>query len=190
MANTAKQAKKTVSKKATAAKKSTKTTAKKVSVKAEKKLDAALESAESTLRSARRVNLTEQANEAVDSLNARFDEVQNVARQFWLAGLGAVGKSVEEVQERFNKANEELKSRYSQINDERQKLVTELVNRGEKVQDEAETRLKESRANIEEQIEVAKNRLTGLVSAVDIPARLQDVSDKLESLSKDLKKSA
>lgn len=189
MANTTKQAKKTVSKKATAAKKTTKASVSKVSA-AEKKLDAALENAETTLRSARRVNLTEQANEAVDSLNARFEEVQNVARQFWLAGLGAVGKSVEEVQERYNKANEELKSRYSQISTDRQKLVQELVDRGEKVQDDAETRLKESRANIEEQIEVAKNRLTGLVSAVDIPARLQDVSDKLESLSKDLKKSA
>jgi len=37
---------------------------------------------------------------------------------------------------------------------------------------------------------VAKERLVGLSSKVDIPARLQDLSDRLESLSKDLKKTA
>ena len=93
-------------------------------------------------------------------------------------------------QGRYTKANEEIQTRYTQITEDRQKLVADLVVRGEKVQDEAEVLLKEGRANIEEQIEVAKNRLASLVSVVDIPARLQDMSDKLETLSKDLRKSA
>jgi len=69
-------------------------------------------------------------------------------------------------------------------------LVGDLVTRGEKVQSEAELRIKEGRATVEEQIEVARERLVGLTSVVDIPSRLQDLSNKLESLSKDLKKSA
>jgi len=69
-------------------------------------------------------------------------------------------------------------------------LVLDLVSRGEKVQDEAEIRIKEGRATIEEQIEIAKGRLSGLTAFVDVPSRLQDLSDKLESLSRDLKKTA
>ena len=61
------------------------------------------------------------------------------------------------------------------------------MSRGEKVQSEAEVMLQEGRSTIEEQIEVARTRVT---SIVDIPARLQDVSEKFESLSKSLKKTA
>ncbi|MEM7359498.1 MAG: hypothetical protein AAF431_10395 [Pseudomonadota bacterium] len=144
---------------------------------------------ESTVNTAK-AEVTEQAENIRNAFNTNFENVQEFAQKMWFASLGAFGRSVEEVQGRYTKANEELQSRYSQINEEGQKLVQDLVERGEKVQDDAEDLLKEGRANIEEQIEVAKNRLSGLVSVVDIPARLQDMSDKLEALSKDLKKSA
>ena len=66
-------------------------------------------------------------------------------------------------------------------------MVDELVSRGEKVQDEAEVMLKEGRATIEEQIEAARGRFTEMV---DVSGRLLVVSDRLESLSQSLKKSA
>lgn len=124
------------------------------------------------------------------AVETRVDNVQALAKKVWFAGLGAFGRSVDEVQTRYEQANEDMSARYSRLNDNSQKFVKELVDRGEKVQNDAEERVKESRANIEEQIEHAKARLSGLVSVVDIPARLQDVSDRIESLSKDLKKSA
>lgn len=125
-----------------------------------------------------------------DTINSNFNNAQELAKQVYLAGLGAFGRSVDQAQDRYAKINDEITSRYNKINKDGQKLVKELVNRGEKVQDEAEELVKESRANIEQQIEKAKDRLAGMVSVVDIPARLQDMSDKLESLSRDLKKSA
>lgn len=134
--------------------------------------------------------VTEQATSALNVLSENIETAQGIAKQVWFAGLGVVGRSVEEVQTRVEKTGDELRSRYTQINKESQKLVTDLVNRGEKVQSDAEGLLKESRTNIEEQIEIAKGRLGGLVSVVDIPARLQDISNRLESLSKDMKKSA
>ena len=131
-----------------------------------------------------------QQSKLIHAVEVGIDNVQGLAKKVWFAGLGAFGRSVDEVQTRYEQANEDLSSRYSKLNDNSQKLVKELVDRGEKVQNDAEERVKESRANIEEQIEQAKTRLAGLVSVVDIPARLQEVSDRIESLSKDLKKSA
>ena len=126
----------------------------------------------------------------LETINNNFDSAQAVAKKVYLASLGAFGRSVDQAQDRYSMVNDELTSRYEKINKDGQKLVKELVDRGEKVQDEAEELMKESRANIEQQIEKAKDRLAGLASVVDISARLQDMSDRLESLSKDLKKSA
>jgi Skp family chaperone for outer membrane proteins len=174
-----------------------KTTAKKASAK---KIDAAVNSTvqsaknveatvKSTVNSAK-TEVTEQATSILGTLNTSLASAQDAAQKVWFAGLGVMGRSVEEAQGRYSKANQELQTRYTKINKDSQKLVADLVVRGEKVQDEAEVRLKEGRANIEEQIETAKNRLVGLVSVVDIPARFQNVSKKLETLSKDFKKSA
>ena len=127
---------------------------------------------------------------AESEINARFSEAQKTAKQVWFAGLGAYGRVFDEVSTRATKVSEELQARYSRLQEERAELVEDLVARGEKVQDDAEARLKEGRANIEDQIETAKNRLVGMTSKVDIPARLQGLSDRLESLSTDLKKSA
>jgi len=136
------------------------------------------------------LNVSEQAASVFETLKSNFVNAQETAQKVWFASLGAMGRSVDEVQNRYEQANEGIQTRYSKINEDGQKLVADLVQRGEKVQDDAEVLLKESRANIEEQIEVARGRLSGLVSVTDIPARLQDMSDKLEALSKDLKKSA
>ena len=126
----------------------------------------------------------------LNTIRNNFDNAQDFAKNVYLAGLGAFGRSVDQAQDRYTKVNEELTTRYEKINKDSQKLVKELVNRGEKVQDEAGELVKESRANIEQRIEKAKDRFSSIASVVDIPARLQDMSDKLESLSKDLKKSA
>ena len=139
----------------------------------------------------------------IESINSNFDNAQVLAKKAWFAYLGAVGRSVEEAQSRFSQVTDGISSRVEKISKERDELVADLVNRGEKVQDDAALRLKESRSNIEAQIETAKNRLTELssveatksrmselVSVINIPAKLQEMSDKLEDLSKDLKKTA
>lgn len=123
-------------------------------------------------------------------LNDNIKVAQKVVKQVWFANLGVAGRTYEEATSLYSKAGEKIQTRYTKLNKERQDLVEDLVSRGEKVQDEAQIRIQEGRATVEEQIEAAKGRLVGLTSVVDIPARLQDLSSKLESLSKDLKKSA
>lgn len=161
-----------------------KTSVKKASVEAKAKAEVieAVDAVEEAVETA--------AESVFAKLNKNFEAAQGVAKQVWFAGLGAAGRTYEEASTRYTQAGEELQARYARLNRDRQELVEDLVARGEKVQDVAESRIKEGRATVEEQIEVAKERLLGVSSKVDIPARLQDLSDKLESLSKDLKKSA
>ncbi len=153
-----------------------KTTAKKTSAKATK--------------SSAVSEVTKQQRAALKLINDNLDNAQDLAKKTYLASLGVVGRSYEEVKTRYVKATESAQARYEKMTTDSQEFVKDLVDRGEKVQDEAGDLIKESRASVEEQIEAAKKRLGGFVSIVDVPARLQDVSDKLESLSKDLKKSA
>lgn len=141
------------------------------------------------------VDAVEEAVEATSKsvfakVSANVARVQGVAKQVWFANLGVAGRTFEEATSLYEKAGDQLQARYTKLNKDGQDLVEDLVSRGEKVQDDAEARLKEGRVTVEEQIEVAKDRLLGFTSVVDIPARLQDLSKKLESLSKDLKKSA
>lgn len=154
--------KKPAAKKA-APKSSAKTTAKKAT--------AAVESAKK--------DVTEQASSIVETVKTNLNNVQNVAKQVWFANLGLVGRSVDRVQERLENVNKEGRE-----------LIDTLVARGEKVQDDAEVLLQERRANIEEQIEAAKNRLNNFAPIADISERVKGLTEKLESLSKDFKKAA
>ncbi len=178
---TAASAKKATAKVSAAKKSAAKTTAKakKVTAKKVAAVEAKVEEVQKTETPA-----------VFAQISANLESAQVLAKQVWFAGLGVFGRTVEEVKDRVEQTNEELQARYTKLNKDGQELVKDLVVRGEKVQDEAQERLLEGRATVEEQIEAAKGRLVGLTSVVDIPARLQDLSDKLESLSKDLKKSA
>jgi len=161
--------------------------AKKVTAKTSvKKVEAAVNKATDEVIS----EAADQATSVISLFNRNLGNAKKVSQQVWFASLGAFGKSLEEAQTRYSQVNDEITSRYQKMTENRQDLLSDLVSRGEKVQDEAEVLLKEGRATIEQQIEVAKNRLTGLVSVADISGRLQTVSDKLENLSKELKKTA
>jgi len=171
----------------TTTKRTRKPAAKKVTAKSSlKKVEAAVNEATADVTA----EVAEQATSIISLFNRNLKNAKNVSQQVWFASLGVFGKSVEQVQDRYSNLNEEITNRYNKLTKDRQEIVTDLVARGEKVQDEAEHLLKEGRANIEQQIEIAKNRLTGLVSVADISGRLQKVSDKLETLSKELKKTA
>ncbi len=175
-------------KKTSAAKTST-AKVKKASAKAKVEMKEAVDAVEDVVDAVE--DAVETAAEGVFAkVTANVQKAQHVAKQVWFAGLGAAGKTYEEVVGRYNALGDELQARYTKLNSDRRDLVEDLVARGEKVQDQAEARLKEGRSSIEDKIEEAKGKLVGLSAKVDIPARLQDLSAKLDSLSKDLKKSA
>jgi len=160
---TTKQSRKPAARKTSAKKATTKTSSNKV----EAAVNEAIE------------DVKQEATSILETLKTNVSKLQDNAQQTWLVGLGAVGKSVDQARDR-----------YTSISEESQELIQDLIARGEIVQEQAEVRFNENRANIEEQIEAARTRMTEIVSVIDIPGRLQDISDRLESLGKDLKKSA
>jgi len=172
-------AKETVKK--TSAKKATvkKTPVKKASAKAKKEVIEAVDAVE---------NVVETAAEGVFAkVSKNVEQAQDLAKNVWFAYLGAAGYAVEEVTTRANQVSEDVQARVTKINKDGQDFVQDLVSRGEKVQNDAESALKEGRAAIEVRIEEAKNKVS---EVVDVKARWEDLSDKLEGLRQGLKKTA
>jgi len=117
------------------------------------------------------------------------DNIESMAKQIWLAGLGAYGRSFDEVQTRFEK-----------MNTESQNLFEELVSRGEKLQSDAESKFKEGKVDVESRIEKLKkfakrsgdSEVTDQISDVNrqLSEQLNNVSRKLDTLNKEVKKRA
>jgi len=104
------------------------------------------------------------------------DKIEKLAKQIWLAGLGAYGRSFDEIQ-----------NRYEKINSESQKLFDELVARGEQLQANAEEKLQDGKSDLERRIEKLKS-YTALPVNSQLNDQLSEVNRKLDSLNKDLKK--
>lgn len=117
---------------------------------------------------------TETKDRIINKLST--DKIEKLAKQIWLAGLGAYGRSFDEIQ-----------NRYEKMNSESQKLFDELVARGEKLQADAEEKLQDGKSDLERRIEKLKNYATLPVNS-QLSDQLSEVNRKLDSLNKDLKK--
>jgi hypothetical protein len=124
-------------------------------------------------------DVREEATVIFGKVKGNFSKARNNYKRSWLAGLGLIGRSADELQ-----------ARYETMTEERQKLVKELVARGEQVQDDASNRIKESRATLEEKLEEAKSHVSELPTFKNVPSMIKGVSDRLEALSKNIKKAA
>jgi hypothetical protein len=67
----------------------------------------------------------------LEKVNNTISTAEDVARKIWLAGLGAYGKSFEEIQ-----------SQYERLNTETSRLFEELVFKGEKLEAGTKDKLK------------------------------------------------
>ncbi len=119
---------------------------------------------------------TETNDSILNKLNS--EKIEKVAKQIWLAGLGAYGRSFDEI-----------RNRYEKINTESQKMFDELVARGEKLQSATEDKLKEGKSDLEGRIEKLKSYAT-LPGNSEVVDQLSEVNRKLDTLNKDVKKMA
>ncbi len=101
---------------------------------------------------------------------------ESLAKKIWLAGLGAYGHSLDQVQ-----------SQYEKFNEDSHKFFDDLVAKGESVQNDASSKVKgkvkESNQKLEARIEELRERLS-LTHNLD--KRLADVNAKLDKLSRRL----
>lgn len=114
------------------------------------------------------------------------DKASEIAKNIWLAGLGAYGKAFDEAQGRLDKASKEP-----------ERLFRDLVEKGSKLEDEVKDSLssirKSSASSVEERIKkVRENFNLNLVSRGDelaeINAKLDALTRKVDALAKALKK--
>ena len=183
---TKKAAKKVAKKSAVAkktAKKVTKKSAKKVTKKATKSSKKKASKKKSTKVDARIAQIQAMLQENLSGLSG--DKAEAMAKNIWLAGLGAYSKTYEELSERY----EDVHEKYEEINSEGQKVFNALVDRGQLVQDQLETKVSKGKETLEDRVEEIKNRLGGgLSSFIDIPERLRDAAEKIEEFSHKLRK--
>ena len=168
---TKKTTKKTATKKA-----ATKaTTAKKATVK---KVEKAAVKTESSIEALRTTFL------------ARIEDAQKLAKQTALAGLGAVDRSVEEVNNLRNSVDEQL----ADVTKKGTDLFNELVDRGNTVQADAEANIQENRVAFEKQfnerVDALKVKVAELSEQIGVADSLENVANALDSVSKRFNKNA
>ncbi|MCF6193817.1 MAG: phasin family protein [Kangiellaceae bacterium] len=110
----------------------------------------------------------------LDSIKERVSVAEDFARKIWLAGLGAYGKSYEEVQERVESINVS-------------KVFEDLVSKGEKLEAEAKTKIKENTDfDIKGRVEEVREKL-GLNNKSN-SEKIDDLSAKIEALAASIEK--
>lgn len=90
----------------------------------------------------------------LDTIKSTVNDAEVLARKVWLAGIGAYGKSFDEVQ-----------GRYEQINTEAGKVFEDLVSKGTKLEADAKVKFEEAKGKIK--------------STAKIEERVADVRTKL-----------
>lgn len=109
------------------------------------------------------------------------ENVEAIAKKIWLAGLGAYGRSFDELQSRYEKVS-------TKVTTDSQKLFEELVERGEKLQGDAEGKLTEGKSELEKRIDTLKDSLPSIsVPGAQFTTLLNELNTKLDAIAKDLK---
>lgn len=111
----------------------------------------------------------------LEKVSNTFDTAEEMARKIWLAGLGAYGKSFDEIQ-----------SQYEKLNTQGTHLFDELVSKGEKL--EADTKEIIKKSSVEKRVEDVRKKL-GLDSS-DTDAKIDELSKKVDALTEAVSKLA
>lgn len=104
-----------------------------------------------------------------NKLKQRFDSVEQLTRKIWLAGLGAYGKGLDSVQERYEKVNHEAG-----------RVFDDLVKKGENLETEAKQKIKETTL-VDERIDEVRRKL-GLGSN-EQDQKISELTQKIDALT-------
>lgn len=112
----------------------------------------------------------------IDMIKERATQAEVMARKVWLAGLGAYGKSVEEV-----------RGRVEALSADSNKLFAELVAKGEKLEAEGKGKINEvtnqisAKADIDSRVETVRVKL-GLNNS-DTDQKIEELNAKIDALT-------
>ena len=124
------------------------------------------------------------------------DKASEIAKNIWLAGLGAYGKAFDEAKDRIDEAFDEAKDRIDEASKEPPRLFKELVKKGEELEDEVRDSLSNIRRShaqsVEERINRVKENLQFSIPGksdqlAEINRKLDELSEQVDAISKALK---
>ncbi|GGD55805.1 phasin family protein [Lacimicrobium alkaliphilum] len=105
----------------------------------------------------------------LDSIKNTVNDAEDFARKIWLAGLGAYGKSLDEVQ-----------GRYEKLNADASKMFDELVVKGTKLETEAKGKIK-AKTNVEARVAEVRQKL-GL-DKPEMEQKVDELSARIDALT-------
>ena len=107
----------------------------------------------------------------IDSIKEGVNVAEDFARKIWLAGLGAYGKSYDEIQDRIENMNTDAT-----------KVFEELVVKGEKLEAAAKTTIKEKTDfKVKEKVEGVRESLG--MNSKSSSEKIDDLTAKIEALT-------
>ena len=122
--------------------------------------------------------------------NQNTEKASEIARNIWLAGLGAYGKALDEAQDQYGKVtgkvNEQVEKVKTQTSEDTTRLFDELVAKGKKLEGDTQERLSEVKdkasSNLEERLAQVKSGLSFTSKSSDLEAKIDAISQKLDLL--------
>lgn len=132
-----------------------------------------------------------EAKDFTAEIKERAEKATELAKNIWLAGLGAYGKAIDEAQGQYEKASEK-------VSQESNRLFDELVAKGKKLEGDTQAKLAEvkekSTATLEERLAQVKESLSFSSKNSDLAEKVDALSEKLDlviaSLGKEAKPAA
>ena len=107
------------------------------------------------------------------------EKAGDLAKNIWLAGLGAYGKALDEAQGQYEKVSEK-------VSKESSRLFDELVAKGKKLEGETSDKLSEvkekSTATLEERLAQVKSSLSFTSKSAENADKLDEIVSKLDLL--------
>lgn len=98
-----------------------------------------------------------------------LEKIESLIKKLWLANLGICSRSIDEIQ-----------NRYDRLNEDSQRFFDELINKGESVESNAKNSLDANRKKLGTRIDKLKQKLT---FKSDFSSKLDEVNAKLDKLS-------
>ncbi len=112
----------------------------------------------------------------LDTIKQKLDVAEDLARQIWLAGLGAYGKSIDEVQ-----------GRYEKLNTQASETFNELVEKGKGIESSTKDKIVEKTA-VDQRVADVRKKL-GLDSS-ETDKKIEELSAKVDALTEAVAKLA
>ncbi len=116
-----------------------------------------------------------EAKESVE-IKEMAEKASDLAKNIWLAGLGAYGKALDEAHGQYEKVSEK-------VNVESSRLFDELVAKGKKLEDETQDKLSEVKEKSSASLE---DRLANVKESLSFTSKGSEAADELATISKKL----